>query len=299
MPISLSPRSCKILSGFTFMMALAALPYLAAAQDASADTSSNISTGSPPSTDNFGQNPQLPEEHSESGFGSRNGGTRGNAASPWDRTVADAYQMGIRSARFGGGTPEDLESLFEMASKMSGDLSKDVGSNSAMGKALSVLPKLNQIERNGLKLPVSSSHGMFQFGYHDQFGLNGNAMGGGIGRGSAQATYSTSGLKDDMLHFSASAMFGGMGAGMGSGMGGSSLSGGAFSSSGGANGMFSMGGMNGVGLGSGSGSFSTGGMHGGGMGFGGPEGGGMHGAGGHGKGGAENGPAVSLKLTFK
>ena len=278
------------------LAAMASVPSPVAAQDASANALSGAST----SAADFGQN------QTDLRSGSRDGGFGGNAASPWDRTTADAFQMGERSGRFGGGRPANLESLFEMGSKLSGDLGKAVGGNgNAVGRALGAIPKLDQLERNGLKFPVGSSAGKFQFAYHDQLGANGNAMGGGIGRGSAQATYSTSGLKNDMMHFSASAMFGGsggmgggMGPGMGSGMGSSGLSGGAFSS-GGSNGMFSVGGTNGAGIGSGSGSmggFSSGGMHGG-MG---PDAGGMHGGeGGHGKGGGETTPAVSLKLTFK
>lgn len=188
-----------------------------------------------------------------------------------------------------GGRPENLESLFQMGGKLSQDLEKGFGAGNGgvVGTALGVLPKLNQMERNGLKLPVDSPLGQLQFAYRDQLGKGADAMGGGIGRGTAGATFNSTGLRNDMMHFSASAMFGGTGRGMGSGFGGGSFAGtGSGGAGGDANGMFAIGGMNGAGIGSGS-SFGGGMTH-----------GGMGGEGGHGH-GAENGPSVSLKLTFK
>jgi hypothetical protein len=209
----------------------------------------------------------------------------------WNSFSSDLYRTGMHTAMRGGrfnsgGT--NLESRFEMGSKLSQDLDKGLGAGNtgALGTALGVLPKLTQWERNGLKLPVDSSLGKFQFAYRDQLGKGADAMGGGIGRGTAGATFNSTGLRDDMMRFSATAMFGGAGGGMGSGGGGSfgaTASGGA---GGDANGMFSLGSMNGAGIGSGS-SFGGGSMH-----------GGMGGESGHGH-GAENGPSVSLKLTFK
>jgi hypothetical protein len=227
----------------------------------------------------------------------------------WNPFLNDAYRMGMRSSRFSsgglGGHPANLESLFQMSSKLSQDLDKGLGAGNsgALGSALGVLPKLNQLERNGLKLPVDSPFGKFQFSYRDQLGQGPNAMGAGIGRGSAQASFNSTGLKDDMLHFSATAMFGGPGSGMGmgSGMGSSSFESGVGTGAG--NGMFSTGNMNGAGIGSGgSGGFAAGSMHGamGSMGSMGDATGGMRGMGGQGgHGHAEPGPSVSLKLTFK
>jgi len=252
----------------------------------------------------------------ESGLGGFEGGhNRGSfnetssGSANWYNALTDAFRFGMRSSRFsgsGGGHPPNLDSLFQMGSKFSEDAGKELGSGKS-GSPAGVLPDLSQVERNGLKLPVNSSAGKFQFSYRDRLGPGGNAMGGGIGRGSAQATFNSTGLKDDMLHFSATAMFGGAGSGMGSsftgsGAGGSSFgSGGAFGTGGQGNGMFSVGNMNGAGIGSGSGGFSAGSMHGD---MGGDErdgAGGMHGMGGEGgRGhGAESGPSVSLKLTFK
>ena len=204
----------------------------------------------------------------------------------------------MRGGRFNsGGT--NLESLFQMGSKLSQDVDKGLGAGNTgvVGTALGVLPKLNQWERNGLKLPMDSSLGKLQFVYRDHLGRGADAMGGGIGRGTAGATFQSTGLKNDMLRFSASTMFGGAGGGMGSGFGSGSFVGpGSGGLGGDANGMFSMGGMNGAGIGSGTSGFSAGSMRGG-MGDG---AGGMRNMGGEGHGrGAENGPSVSLKLTFK
>jgi hypothetical protein len=198
----------------------------------------------------------------------------------------------------------DLDSLFRMTDRLSQDIAKGAGvdRNSAMGNVLGTIPRLDHMERNGLKVPVDSSIGKFQFSYRDVLGQGGNAMGGEIGRGSAQAAFQSKGLKDDMFHFSATAMYDGPGGGGRSSFLGSEMSGmSGGSTEGGAGSPFS-GGMNGAGIGSGGGAMS-GGMGGGSMhgamggGAMGGEAGGMH-AGNSGSRHGEPGPAVSLKLSF-
>jgi hypothetical protein len=274
-----------------------------------------------------------------SGF-TQNGGSFGNqnsSTNAWTRLLVDAFQMGMRSSRFsgsggpGGGAPGggsfNAGSLFEMGSRFSQDLG--AGKTGAVGTALGVLPKLNQKMNSGLDLPVGSSKGKFDFSYRDQLGSGSNPMGGGIGRGSAQASYNSNmNLKHDMLHFSAAAMFGGGEGGSGGGPGGGSGggfgggSGSSFMSSGGS-GSFGSTGLSGSnsgmfstassGMGAGIGSGSTNSMssfmggnsssdsHGGGQGgMGGGSGGGAGGMGGPGGGQkrAGTGPTLSLKLSF-
>jgi hypothetical protein len=263
----------------------------------------------------------------------QNGGSFGNPNSntnAWTRLLVDAFQMGMRSSRFsggggpGGGAPGggsfNVGSLFEMGSKVSQDLG--AGQTGAAATAMGVLPKLNQKMNSGLDLPMGSSKGKFDFSYRDQLGSGGNAMGGGIGRGSAQASYNNNlNLKHDMLHFSATAMFGGGEGGSGGGPGGGS----SFMSSGGSGGSFGSTGLSGsnsgmfstansgmgAGIGSGStnsmssfmGGSSSGDSHGGGQGgmAGGPGSGGGPGGMGSPGGGQKHsgtGPTLSLKLSF-
>jgi hypothetical protein len=290
----------------TLLLVFSCAGYLQAQSSISSDASAGSQT-SPEAISGVGGQDSFPSvtgagdesgrgrsgfRHDKSSFSNNSAGS-----AEWNPFVNDAYQMGMRSSRFGrggiGGHPANLESLFQMSSKLSQDLDKGfgAGNSGAWGSALGVLPKLNQLERNGLKLPVDSPFGKFQFSYRDQLGQGANAL-GGIGRGSAQATFNSTGLKDDMLHFSATAMYGGAG----SGMGGSSFGSGGATGAG--SGMFSAGSMNGAGIGSGGpGGFSAGSMH---SSMGEANGGmrGMGGEGGHGR-SAEPVPSVSLRLTFK
>jgi hypothetical protein len=268
------------------------------------------------STGDFGPDPaqssgQNSGQVSSEGLGSSKAGQRGGLDALHDggssgggglharmhRGAGFDFGSGFGSGGRGGmnGRSLDLDSLFRMTDRLSQDIAKgaSVDRNSAMGNVLGTIPKLDQMERNGLKLPVDSSLGKFQFSYRDVLGQGGNAMGGEIGRGSAQAAFQSKGLKDDMFHFSATAMYDGPGGGGRSSFLGSEMSGG--SAGGGAGSPFS-GGMNGAGIGSGSGSggFAGGGSMHGAMGG---ESGGMH-AGNSGSRHGEPGPSVSLKLSF-
>jgi hypothetical protein len=190
----------------------------------------------------------------------------------------------------------DLDSLFRMTDRLSQDIAKGAGvdRNSAMGNVLGTIPRLDHMERNGLKVPVDSSIGKFQFSYRDVLGQGGNAMGGEIGRGSAQAAFQSKGLKDDMFHFSATAMYDGPGGGARSSFLGSEMNG---SSTGPTSSSPFGSGMNGASIGSGGG-FAGGSMGGGAMhGAMGGEAGGMH-SGNSGSRRGEPAPAVSLKLSF-
>lgn len=240
-----------------------------------------------------------------SGSAPDSGSFHDNSSNPsgWTRLLLDAFQMGMRSSRFsgsGGARPVNLDSLFQMGSRVSQDLSSNsgIGESGWAGSALTMLPRLDRLEQTGVRMSENSAHGNFQFSYRDTLGRGGNAMGGEIGRGSAQATYSSPNLKNEMFHFSAAASFGGSGgAGMGAGPDGSSFSA--------RDGAVSFGSMNGAGIGSSSSGFMSGGMNGSSHSSFGPAGsmddpgGGMKGPGGGAKrSGGGSGPSVSLKLSF-
>jgi hypothetical protein len=246
------------------------------------------------------------------GGSSGSGGSHGRMHRGMGFGSGSGFDSGFGSGGRGGmnGRPLDLDSLFRMTDRLSQDIAKGAGvdRNSATGNVLGAIPRLDQMERNGLKLPVDSSIGKFQFSYRDVLGQDGNAMGGELGRGSAQAAFQSKGLKDDMFHFSATAMYDGPGGGGRSSFMGSEISGSSMGTGGGS--PFSSGTYGaGIGSGSGSGSFAGGGFASGGFAGGGSMGGGsMHGAMGGESGGLHAGnsgsrhgepaPAVSLKLSF-
>lgn len=227
-----------------------------------------------------------------------------------DRVLTDAYQLGMRSSRASGGGAGralNLDSLFQLGSGLSRSLSKDLGKNSGVGTALGVLPKMDQFISSGVQIPLNSSMGKFQLSYKDSLGLGGNGMGAGIGSGSAQASFKSSGLKNDTMHFSATAIFGLPGERVGSSLLGPGMSGGAGPFGSMKDGMSSFGNAAGSGLGAGIGSGSVGSMMNGasgdqrGMGFARPDNGmgGMGSGSRHsGSGAGGSGPSVSLKLTF-
>jgi len=260
-----------------------------------------------------GQDRSGPNGYGPNGPGSRQSG--GNML--LNHLLMDAYQLGMRanqrSAGGSGNSGLDLSSLFQMGSQISSDLGQ--GKSGVLGTALGVLLKLNQLSRSGFNLPLNSAAGRFQFSYKDQLGTGGNALGGGIGSGSAQASFTSRSLKNEMFHFSAAAMLGGVGGGSGFGGGGQSSFMGSGSESGGSGMSFgSISGSNGIGagIGSSSGGFMRGasatgggGMMGGGGGMmGGGPGPGAGGQGHPGGGGdpkhsgSGSGPSLSLKLTF-
>jgi hypothetical protein len=192
-----------------------------------------------------------------SGPGGQTGGYGGAAytrLSVWNRLLLDAYLMGANAARSGGmsGHGMDLSSFMQEGSRLSQDLAQ--GHDGALGSALGLMPKLEQVERGGLNFSQSSPMGQFRFTYRDFPGMGGGA---GVGLGSAQASYS-SGLKHDLMHFSATAGLGesmrngGFGAGVsGTSSFGSSSFGSDASSFGAGNGAF------GAGIGSGPGGMSS------------------------------------------
>lgn len=162
----------------------------------------------------------------------------------WNHLLLDAFQLGMHSGSSGagpaggmgngsapqpsaipgrsgsapGGTPANLDSLFRMASALSGDLgAKRYGS---MGTAFRILPAFNQLTRSGLNLPFSSSLGNFQLSYRDLFGAGSNTMGGKGGYGSPSASFNSTHMRTGKIDFSVAASV------SGGSMGGSSSFGG-------------------------------------------------------------------------
>jgi hypothetical protein len=281
-----------------FLLFLAGAATLRAQSSPSSPADSSVASTAGAAADSFtsanSDSPQLP---TASGFRPSSAAFTGNSptTSQWNRLIADIFQLGMRSSHLGGGSHgADLDSLFGSAGRLSQDLGKAVNANgdNAAGQALTAVSKLGQAGRGGVSVPVSSPVGRFQFSYKDQLGARGNAMGGDIGRGTAQATYNAAGLKNDLLRFSASAVYGGS---AGSGfLGSSAMSTGSFSAgSFGSNSSF--GNMYGAGIGSGFSNDSS-------RSFGDSQFGAAHGgpgsAGGMGKHGEATGPTVSVKLSF-
>jgi hypothetical protein len=180
--------------------------------------------------------------------GGMHSGGRGGGLGGFDRASSpqfgSAFSSGMGSGHGHGGMsgmgnegstsqnpeqrPLNLDSLFQIASRASQNLSQDLGTEkgSALNTALGVLPKLDQMERSGLRLPVSSSAGNFQFGYRDSLQ---QALSGRGGYGSAQAYFNSTAFKNDLLHFSATTTYGGSGSGsgfFGSGLGSAASRGG-------------------------------------------------------------------------
>lgn len=206
---------------------------------------------------------------------------------------------GIRSGAMrqgpggGGGQGQlNLDSLFRIADQWTQAASRSGGTGSGLGTALNVLSRAERMRQAGLSLPFASTAGKFNFSYQDSIGHGSNAMGGEIGQGSAQASFNSRSFKNDLMHFSATASYGGMGMGGDGGSGGAT----SFNQAGGASGHGSggdgennpfSGGGNGGGHGSGSMPPPSGGM------------GGMNmGNGGNHRSGTTAGPTVSLKLSF-
>jgi hypothetical protein len=158
------------------------------------------------------------------------GSAQGSAL--WNHLLLDAFQLGMRSGssgagpaggmncgssiapqsggmpgRSGGaapsGSPANLESLFRMASTLSGDLgAKQYG---ALGTALRILPTFNQLTRSGLNLPMSSSLGNFQLSYRNLFGAGSSTMGGKGGFGSPSASFNSTHMRTGKIDFSVAA----------------------------------------------------------------------------------------------
>jgi hypothetical protein len=210
------------------------------------------------------------------------GSAQGSAL--WNHLLLDAFQLGMHSGSSGagpasgmnysnatapqpdgrpgsapGGSSANLESLFRMASTLSGDLgAKQYG---ALGTTLRILPTFNQLTRSGLNLPMSSSLGNFQLSYRNLFGAGSSTMGGKGGFGSPSASFNSTHMRTGKIDFSVAASV------TGGSMGGSSSFGGK--------------------AGGGMGSAPAGGA------MGGPGG---HSGGGAGGGGSDKSPGASLAL---
>lgn len=265
-------------------------------------------------SDNLGLNGNTGSVNSFGMRGSHMGG-RGGMSGGMNAMGSDMGDMGggMRGrgmGQMGQGGALNLNSLFRIADAWTEAASRSAGPNSALGTTLNGISRAEHIAQGGsLSLPFASSAGRFNFGYRESIGHGPNGMGAEVGEGSAQASFNSRGFKNDLMHFSATATYGGMRGGMGS-FGGNGSDGviSSFSEAGGATGA-GIGSDSGSGSGHGSGSpFSTtnsgmGGGMGGRGGFmppssSGANGMGMNNMGSRGRQGAASTPAVSLKLSF-
>ncbi len=111
-----------------------------------------------------------------------------------------------------GGEPDDLESLFQGTNASSfgpgrGSGGVGPGMNGAHGSAPGDL-KLDQLTRGDLGMYLKSSVGSFRLSYRDALSARNNGMGGGVGQGSAGASFNSSTFGNGMFNFSANSMLG-------------------------------------------------------------------------------------------
>jgi hypothetical protein len=176
-------------------------------------------------------NPSL--KHDSSGSDHGRGAPRNNSQgfSLWDRTPLDAAQhsggaRGSRSSALGGksgssriglaswgaesgsvrtdlipwgGEPVDLESLFRGTSASS----FGHGRGSAPGDL-----RLNQLTRGDLRMYLKSSAGSFRLSYQDAYRARSNGLGGGVGQGSAGASFYSPTFGNGIFNLSTTSMRG-------------------------------------------------------------------------------------------
>jgi len=133
--------------------------------------------------------------------------------SAWNQLLSDPFQPWARFSRspgLNGSSTPNLDAFFEMSSRFNEDFDKYLKSvkTLATSKGSKVLPTLSQWERNGVRLPLDTPLGKLQFSYREIFGPGGNALGGGVGKAIAQASFNAASFKDNMFRFSATATYG-------------------------------------------------------------------------------------------
>ena len=200
-----------------------------------------------PAADSSSSSPGLKADSSGSAHGRNAQRNASQGFSLWDRTLLDAGQHGggiraSRSSATGGlpGTPRtglgswgaesgpvrvdpslwggksgDLESLFQGASGTNapcfghsrGSGGVGPGMNGAHGSVPGDL-KLNQLTKGDLGMYLKSSVGSFHLSYRDALGARSNGMGGGVGQGSAGASFNSSIFGNGMFNLSANSMLG-------------------------------------------------------------------------------------------
>jgi hypothetical protein len=200
--------------------------------------------GSPARASLAGPSTESPSTFSDSVQSGDPADSSASSSALWNHLLLDAFQLGMRSGSYGagpagglgnssapqpggmpgrsgsapGGTPANLDSLFRMASTLSGDLG--AGRYGSLGTALRVLPAFSQLTRSGFNLPFSSSLGNFNLSYRDLFGAGSSAIGGRGGYGSPSASFNSPHMRSGKIDFSVAASV------SGGSMGGSSSFGG-------------------------------------------------------------------------
>jgi hypothetical protein len=127
---------------------------------------------------------------------------------PWDRSAAGRFKPGSRGPQISatGGHLTDTASLFQPSgtpNALSG--LRGAGIN---GPPLLSMQKLNQLNSQQMNLRFNSSAGSFRFTYREVFGARANSVGGGVGQGTAAATFSSTNFGGSLFNFSAAALMG-------------------------------------------------------------------------------------------
>jgi hypothetical protein len=188
-----------------------------------------------PAADASTSSPGLKHDISGSAHGRNAQRNASQGFSLWDHTLLDAGQHGggarvSRSSALGeqsgssrashgswgaesgpvradpslwGGEPDDLESLFQGANAPSFGHSRGFGGvGPGMNGAHGSMPgdlKLDQLTRGDRGMYLKSSMGNFRFSYRDALSARSNGMGGGVGQGSAGASFNSSTFGNGMF----------------------------------------------------------------------------------------------------
>jgi hypothetical protein len=143
---------------------------------------------------------------SGSGSGLASDGSPASPAIPWNQSLLDAFQPNGGPGRFLGlADPTGTRVVLTAAGRGTG---VRFGGR-PQGKPKPVIPNLNQLTRQGMNLRFNSPAGSFRLTYREVFGPRTNALGGGMGMGTAAATYTTSNVGGTLVNFSAAAFMGG------------------------------------------------------------------------------------------
>jgi len=124
----------------------------------------------------------------------------------WDHSPLDAVQHGGggRASRCSAmsGQPDDLQSLFKGTNAPGFGSGRGSGMNGVHGSAPGDL-KLNQLTRGDLGMYLKSSMGSFRLSYQEAFGSRSRGLGGGVGQGSAGASFNSSTFGNGIFNLSA------------------------------------------------------------------------------------------------
>jgi hypothetical protein len=147
----------------------------------------------------------------------------------WDHTLLGAFQLGARLIHLSAAPP--MPGAIARVHPPAGAAARFSVSGSASHAPLDEIAKalkIDQLQRQGMNLHMSSPFGNFRLQYREIFSGRANSLGGGLGQASAAASWTTPRFgTGGMFDFSAAAL---MGSGslnqlMGGGFGNSNIGG--------------------------------------------------------------------------